>query len=712
MCMCATAPAARSGSVPVKAEYSARREDIDGLRAIACLMVVLFHMDSSWLPGGYMGVDVFFVISGYVVTLSLSRAWRSKRASPLVCCASFYARRICRLSPLVLATVVVTALAMSVFVQARDGIGAVAVAGLEVPTDAESLQGFYVTGIFALFGGTNVWLATQATGGYWGHGRASAEWNPFTHFWSLGVEEQFYLAFPPIYLTIRCLGDRRPRAAAGVVALLCVGSVALSLALQTRTPIQDANLAFYLMPNRAWELMFGACLDPAVRTLITRRLLTPARQVALEVAAAATLGTAIALQRSLLEARNFTLFPAPAALLACGGTAAYIAAGACRGRLHLTRQTSLSVPVLNSLLSARGFVYAGKLSYSVYLWHWPVFVLARWTVGFQCVPVKVAALAVALLLAVASHHAIERPMMRAAGASARRGHIAIALLIGSTAVAGLLLVLRGPLLGRLYLGNEDNHYRTPFIAAISGHQGPGGPLSTCDFQSPRAGLYNQQDEKASAGCYSTAAYTAYALDRPRLEAAGGGRTLHLLGDSHTGNWATAAQAALAVLGAPIRTSGKWVQKEGYAFTPYEYSSSDTAESEAADVAKAVEVIEQTIRPALYPGDILLFASWLHNGTPTPPPSPPILAAIAHSQPATAHSQPTTVHSLPAAAHSQPATAELARAFAAALLHSLLNSPPPCMQASKASGSPARCSVCLIHAVSGHSRRRCVTLPRR
>ena len=445
------------------------------------------------------------------------------------------------------------------------------------------------------------------------------------------------------------------------------------------------------MPNRAWELMFGACLDPAVRMLLERRLLTPARQLALEVAAAAALGTAIALPRRLLEARFGTLFPAPAALLACGGTAAYIAAGACRGRLHLTRRTSLPVPLLNSLLSARGFVYAGKLSYSVYLWHWPVFVLARWTVGFQCVLVKVAALAVALLLAVASHHAIERPMMRATGASVGRGRIAIALLIGSTAAAGSLLLLRGPLLGRLYLGNKDTHSRVPFTAANSGHQGPGGPLSTCDFQSPRAGLYNQQGEEASAGCYSTAAYTAYALDRPRLEAAGGGRTLHLLGDSHTGNWATAAQAALAVLGAPFRTSGKWVQKEGYAFTPYLYSSSDTAEAVAADVAKAVEVIEQTIRPALYPGDILLFASWLHNGTPTPLPNLPNLAATAHSQ---------------------PATAERAPALATALLHSLLHSPPSCMQASKENGSPARCSVCLIRAVSGLSRRRCVTLPRR
>lgn len=168
----------------VAPQLARRRTDIDGLRAVAAAAVVANHLESDWLPGGFTGVDCFFVISGYVVTLSSRRA--SHSATPLRSSLAFYARRIRRLLPLSVTVVAATALATSAL----------------VPDDeTEARAVFFTSAWYSLIGWANNYFVQRklsgAGGGYWGEGRSGATWNPFTHFWSLGVEEQFYLVYEP-----------------------------------------------------------------------------------------------------------------------------------------------------------------------------------------------------------------------------------------------------------------------------------------------------------------------------------------------------------------------------------------------------------------------------------------------------------------------------------------------------------------------------------
>lgn len=157
------------------------RRDVDGLRGVACAAVVCYHVAPEMLPSGFAGVDIFFVISGYVVTLSMLSG---APMSP----AAFYARRVRRLAPLTIVVVLSTALAISCIVPlvgSGNGAGG--------NTDqSQYLRGYYHTGLFSLCGGANMQLAfaSQDRNGYWGQGKGSSEWNPFTHFWSLGIEEQ------------------------------------------------------------------------------------------------------------------------------------------------------------------------------------------------------------------------------------------------------------------------------------------------------------------------------------------------------------------------------------------------------------------------------------------------------------------------------------------------------------------------------------------
>ena len=179
--------AANTGATKAHPPPAARRRlDIDGLRLVACAAVLVNHMDHDWLPGGFTGVDVFFVISGYVVTMSATAHAPSPDGWGRVA-LRFYARRVRRLMPLCVVVALASTLAISLVMPPVDPYNR------HVGED-QVQRVIYESALSSLIGWTNNYLAIRhvefGDGGYWGEGRTSQAWNPFTHFWSLGVEEQ------------------------------------------------------------------------------------------------------------------------------------------------------------------------------------------------------------------------------------------------------------------------------------------------------------------------------------------------------------------------------------------------------------------------------------------------------------------------------------------------------------------------------------------
>lgn len=330
------------------------RPDIDGLRAIAVVPVVLYHADRGLAPGGYVGVDVFFVISGFLIT-GLLRGELEAGRYRLV---EFYERRVRRLLPALVAMLVgVTLAALPILMP-----------------DALELFGRSViaTALFA----SNLF--------FWSESRyfaPDADQLPLLHTWSLAVEEQYYLVFPLLFAGLMRVGRRF---AIAVIAVLAVLSLALACQLLEVEPEQ----AFYLAHARVWELLLGALLAldsvPAPRSRWLRESL-----------AAAGLAAILA---ATLRYDMTTPFPGAAAALPCLGAAAIIHAG--------TGGASLA----SRLLATRALVGVGLISYSLYLWHWPVFVLQKhYTVGEPGARLLGVAIALAFLLAWASWRYIERP---------------------------------------------------------------------------------------------------------------------------------------------------------------------------------------------------------------------------------------------------------------------------------------------------------------
>jgi peptidoglycan/LPS O-acetylase OafA/YrhL len=326
----------RSGRVDGSAPRP-RRPDIQGLRALAVLLVVVFHAGLP-VPGGFTGVDVFFAISGFVITGMLLSDLTSVDRIDLL---RFYARRVKRLGP-ALALMVVT-------------IAALGTIASPVPSQRVGAE----TGVFASLFSANAYLFKVHTGYF----DLDATLNPFLHTWTLAVEEQFYVFFPTLLLVSWWLGRRgrllrgRSRWAA-VVAVSVTIAVSFFLALKLSGGLspQKQHFAFYGSPTRAWEFGAGALLA----------LLAPwlARVPERLAQGSGALGIA-AIGAGAFAIHGGTTFPVMATLLPVVGACALLAAGtATRGGMA-------------RLLSVRPAVWIGDLSYSWYLWHWPLIVFAK-----------------------------------------------------------------------------------------------------------------------------------------------------------------------------------------------------------------------------------------------------------------------------------------------------------------------------------------------
>jgi peptidoglycan/LPS O-acetylase OafA/YrhL len=353
------------------------RPDIDGLRAVAVVPVILFHAGFAAFRGGFAGVDVFFVISGYLITQQIAGEIREGRFSIL----SFYHRRVRRIFPALFAAV----------------LGSLAIGGcLLLPADFERLAGSALaTTLFA----ANLHFAWTTS--YFDAERVS----PLLHTWSLAVEEQFYLLFPPLLWGARRLFGARWSAAllAGLLASLAASAWAVRF---------EQPGAFYLPQLRAWELLTGALLALGAAPAVASR---PAREA---MGLAGTLMIAVAVAGFSKE----TPFPGPAALLPCLGTALVIHAGASGSNR------------VRSLLALAPLVAIGRISYSLYLWHWPLLEFARYGSLAPLSSGRLAGvLATSVLVAVLSWRCIEQPFRRQGSHAVVFGSAAAA-----TAAAGLL----------------------------------------------------------------------------------------------------------------------------------------------------------------------------------------------------------------------------------------------------------------------------------
>jgi peptidoglycan/LPS O-acetylase OafA/YrhL len=386
---------------PIAGDRTTFRADLQGLRAVAVALVMLDHAGVSQLAGGYVGVDVFFVLSGFLITGLLLREARDSRRISLL---EFYARRARRILPAAVLTIVsttVVAYELLNYVRARS-----------VAWDS----------VWAAVFAANFHFA-RAGADYFAQGQPPS---PIQHYWSLAVEEQFYLVWPAVLsLTLFAPALLRRRRAvrhapAGLRALLviCVVGVASFVWSLHATRVSPVG-AYYSPFTRAWELALGAALAVGA----TAGIELPLR------AAAGWIGSAmIALAAVTLS--GATPYPGDAALLPAVGAALIIAA-------ELGGRPRLAV---GHLLAVRPMQYIGDRSYALYLWHWPVLVLAMLYERRQLeTKVNLLLLLVALLLSIVSYRTVENPIRRARWSP--RLSTALAPVAIATAVAVALLTV-------------------------------------------------------------------------------------------------------------------------------------------------------------------------------------------------------------------------------------------------------------------------------
>ncbi len=341
------------------------RPDIDGLRAVAVMAVLLFHAGLG-CPGGYVGVDVFFVISGFLITRLILQEVQDGRFS----LARFWERRIRRIFPILFVVIGVTLVLAWTYVWPYE---------------------------FAAIANSALWMSVMASNFYFwgdtGYFGGPAEFKPLLHTWSLSVEEQFYLLYPLfLMIAVKWFSSKSLPMLLGIVF---VASLSISIA----GVFLAASATFYLLPTRAWELMAGGLLVVGANSRFRPR----------QNEVVAVVGLAMILVSIFLFDRN-TRFPGAAALLPVGGTAAIIYANTN----HAT--------TIGRVLSCRPLVFTGLISYSLYLWHWPLLIFGQ--IRFWEVPnIKLLVLVFCYVLSIITWRWVETPFRRAPGRTVPVGSV-------------------------------------------------------------------------------------------------------------------------------------------------------------------------------------------------------------------------------------------------------------------------------------------------
>jgi peptidoglycan/LPS O-acetylase OafA/YrhL len=533
---------------PTESDYDSatptrHRNDIQGLRAVAVLLVALSHAGVSVLRGGYVGVDVFFVLSGFLITGLLITGSHKPRPAAIV---EFYVRRARRILPAATLTLIVTDLVanqMLNFVRAK-----------EVLQDSKYAALFTANFHFA-HTGTDYFARNQPP-------------SAIQHFWSLSVEEQFYLLWPAVFSLLLLLGFAISRQSPGfnvviterlllplrIAAIAIVGgSVAWSIH-QTHT---HPTSAYFSTFARFWELALGATL-----TLIAPRLVRLSKRwrTLLGWAGVAAIGIAA------VQFSSSTEFPGYAALLPCLGAALVIAAGIARDTPRLA---------VGRILSLAPMRYIGDRSYAFYLWHWPVLIIAVEYAGHElAVWKKLLLLAGAFALSVVSYRFVENPLRRKnwnppSGALWLWPASALSVLI----VAGIFLSSINTKETQEALRSAKNtdvslfaHQQTvkstsaqpgsssagaslaPVAAAVKAAQ-KGGPIPS--GLNPPVGQLINDHYNFPGGCATQDGQTSSRICR--MGDPSGAKTVIIMGDSHAQMWMPALLSA--------------AQKEGWAVIP-------------------------------------------------------------------------------------------------------------------------------------------------
>lgn len=468
-------------------EHGSFRVDVHAVRAVAVVLVVVYHLGVGWFPGGFVGVDAFFVVSGFLITRQLSRELECRgRVSVL----AFWARRVRRLAPSALIVLAVT--------------GAAALA-LYPKEDWPKLGAQFAGSV----GSVENWVLAASRTDYLAAGTPST---PFEHFWSLGVEEQFYIVWPILLLLIWRFAPRRPPlmwAVGAATGASLVGSVLL-------TALEPA--AAYFWPyTRAWEFGAGALLA----------LLGPQAGAFLPLASQTRAGAALLGWASLIAAGVLLSpglpYPGILAAIPVVATALIIAAGAQTG-------------VLGSVLRWRLVRWLGSISYPLYLWHWPVALLLPRAVELPS-PVRiVATAALALILAQLTHVLVE-DRVRFGPLSRRRPATVLAGAAGAMAV--LLLV---PTTGWVALQGQERQDRE--VAVTLSGDGCFGAAAAWN----RSCRLNGDPRKPFTPATMTAAYdidstwddceAQTTAARSCVVGVRGGTRVALIGDSHAHQWSS------------------------------------------------------------------------------------------------------------------------------------------------------------------------------